>query len=295
MNTVIKLAVVTASTAALLACEPVEQVADPVPSLGDVVLDADEVGLVDRQAALAGASEPGLADEGLAIDLQEAGDGFLFAFSGQGMVDAPNDTARDADPTYQNVWAGVAAVAFAETIRIGVTAPPRVAMAVAVQGTVEQVEFNVWRAENTIELPAGDLTTHFTVAWVGVGWLAEMRVTDADRDHALWFTGFVSNDLTVGWWDIYDNGVVAGVVEWDIVGPEQTRFDIAATAGPHAGAWLSYQFLGDHARIDAFDAATQEDAWVMVRDDESGEVRLPDFKQGEVSCWDAGHADAICE
>ena len=38
------------------------------------------------------------------------------------------------------------------------------------------------------------MTTHLTVAWVGVGWLSEMRITSDEHDDQLWFNGFVSND-----------------------------------------------------------------------------------------------------
>jgi hypothetical protein len=294
-RTATKLAAATATVAALFACEPVATDAI-VPSLADVSPEADAaVDLIDREQVLAEAVDAELASPGAAFDPRLAGEGFRLQFSGEGVVDTSGaGTERDAMPTYANVWAGASAVAWAEGIRHAVVGPQAIAIAVALDGRITQVQPNVWLAENTVHLPEGPITTHLTAAWVGVGWLAEMRVSDGARDHALWFNGFLGAEGRVGWWDLYEGADVLAVVEWIADGEGHGQFGIAAVGGDAAGAWLQYAFTEDFNRIDAFDPATGEQAWVMAYPDDTGEVRLPDFNGGLPACWGTDLRDAAC-
>jgi hypothetical protein len=276
-------------------CEPVASAPGvDAPTLADLDVGEGALGLVDRSAALAGAVEAEAASAGGALSVRGAGAGFNLNFTGEGMVEAGGGD-RDAAPSYQNVWAGVAAVQFSEGVRHAVVDPPALAIAVAANGTITQVSYNVWLAENVVALPEGLVTTHLTAAWVGNGWLAEMRLSGQGFDHALWFNGFLSEDAAIGWWDLYElGGAKVGVVEWIADGDGNGTFGMAAVAGEHAGSAFQYSFTEDFDRIDAWDGATGEHAWVQANPDDSGEVRLVDFNGGAASCWSTDLRDAAC-
>lgn len=280
-----------------LACAPVGQGGAHAPVLADINPDAaGRVGLVDRDAALAEAVDHDLASLGGPLQAQSAGQGFLLDFDGEAIADAGAE-AEVPPPSYSNFQAAWGATAVADMTTLAVVGPPRLAIGVAASGTIRQVEPNVWHAHNTIDYAGRPVTTDLTVAWVGVGWLAEMRITDAATglDGATWFNGYLAADGLVGWWDLYDgHHTLTAVVEWVADGAGNGEFGIAATSGEHSGDRLFYTFVDNTARIDHHDASTLEDSWVFLDVDHSGEVRLPTHQNGEVGCWDTALLDVPC-
>lgn len=286
----------TASVFALSGLLAACAVDDPAPTLSDVSSQADElVGIVDRTAALEGALDHDLAPIGDPIALDSAPGGFYMEFDGREISNADDGTAGNT-AEYSNFVAGSLAVIAADVVTAATVIPPALAIGVTAQGTITQLEPNVWQAENTVNLGGTDVTGTFTVAWVGVGWLAEMRITGGEYDHELWFNGFLAYGGGLGWWDFYSNGQVAGVVEWIGDGQGNAQFGIGVVAGQYAGNYMSYTFTDDGtARVDAHDEGRAEDAWVQVNPDQTGEVRLPDYNGGAVACWDASFMNAACE
>lgn len=271
------------------------------PVLDEAATGDEQVDLVDRSAVLAEAAEAEDAPDGVALDLNAAGDGFLMKIDSAEEIGTLDDDLRRA-ATYDAVVHGVAAAAFADAVVALVVAPPAAAVEIVRNGTVTEVSKNVWIATNTVSDGTNSVTGTFVVAWVGVGWLAEMRLTSSDGTWSgqPWFNGFVSVENAVGWWDFYDPaGTLGGVVEWVADGEGNGQFGIAATAGENAGDVLSYSFVDGVARIDFYDASADDTAWVQANADKSGEVRLPDYNGGVAACWDAEaaaepYADVTC-
>ena len=277
-----------------IACEEAAPPAAVPPTLDDVSTERSALQLVDRTALVAGAVDHHVASAGQLVDLTS--EGALMAFTADGAVDTEGvPTERDGTFQYSNIWAGAAALGAAETVRHAVVNPPAVAIAFTANGEITQLEPNVWSATNTIDLPEGPLTTTFTVAWVGVGWLAEMRYSSAGATDVLWFNGFLGNEGNVGWWDLYSPNGREGVVEWIADGQGNGQFGIAATAGAEAGTLLSYTFAEDVDRIDFLSGPTGETAYVLGYSDGGGEVQLDDFNGGEPACWGADHMNVVCE
>lgn len=271
-----------------------------VPLLEELSADADAaVELIDRDAALDGALDYDLADAGEALDLGGAPAGFLLQIDSadiQSIDDAVTDGA--AMPSISNVVTATWLAALADLATAAVVGPPAAAVAITTRGTVEQLEPNVWVANNTLTgIDGSSVSGEFVVAWVGVGWLAEMRISSSDGtyDDTLWFNGFLSYGGALGWWDIYTaDGELAGVVEWSGDG-SNAQFGIAAISGPAAGDLLSYWALADGERGVAFyDADIAEEAWVIVNPDLSGELRAHNYNEGEPACWDTDFYDAEC-
>lgn len=277
---------------ALAACETAQDTVSP-PVLADISAERSALNLVDRAAALDGAVDYDLASAGVVADLSD--DGASMAFTAEGLVDTDGlPTERDADFAYSNIFAGAAALVFAESVRYAVIAPPHLAIAFAADGDIVQTEANVWVATNTVDLPEGPLTTTFTVAWVGVGWLGEMRYSDASHSNTLWFNGFISNDSNLGWWDLYADNGDAAVVEWISDGQGNGQFGIGVVSGAHEGSLISYTFAPDVDRIDFVDGDTGDSAYVLGNSDGSGEVQLHDHNDGQVACWDANNLNISC-
>ncbi|TNE86668.1 MAG: hypothetical protein EP330_20995 [Deltaproteobacteria bacterium] len=278
-----------------LACGPAGGSAPAIPVLADLNPDAaGRVGLVDRDALLADAVDYDLADRGTALDA--SGAGFRMDFDGNALIDAA-ESAEVPPPSYSNVQAAWTATLAADLTTLAVVGPPRIAIGVAAAGRITQLQPNVWHATNTVDVAGRPVTADLTAAWVGVGWLAEMRVTDplTGLDQAKWFSGFLGADGQVGWWDLYDgHGQLTGVVEWVADGQGNGEFGLVATAGEHQGDALTYTFVDETARIDHLDASTGEASWVFLDTDHSGEVRLPEHRAGEVGCWDADLLDVAC-
>lgn len=72
------------------------------------------------------------------------------------------------------------------------------------------------------------------------------------------------------------------------------EFGYGATSGENAGDWVVYSDLAGIHRIDAYDEATDEHAWVEVTEDQSGSVRLANFNAGEEACWGTTFEDEPC-
>jgi len=271
-----------------------------VPLLAELSEDADRhLDLVDRAAELTGAADYDLADAGEAIDMGGVSGGFLMAIDSEA-IQAVDDTGAEGSPipTYGNVWTATALAALADIGATAVVGPPAVAIAVTTDGAITQHSENVWVATNTLTAADGSsVTGTFVVAWVGVGWLAEMRLSTSDGtyDDDLWFNGFLSVGGAVGWWDLYDGTQLVGVVEWIADGQGNAQSGIAAVSGPDAGDVLSYWTFDDGEQGVFFhDEGLSEDAWVIVSPDLSGEVRAYNYNAGEPACWDVTLADAEC-
>lgn len=200
-------------------------------------------------------------------------------------------TQRSA--TYANALQGIAMAGAADLITGLVIAPPAAAIGIAAHGAVAHPMDNVWVGVNAVSDGHRTVTGTFTVAWIGVGWLAEMRLTSSDGQYnnTRWFNGFVSSDDKVGWWDLYDTyGTVVGVVEWVDDGSGNGEFGIASLAGDTAGELLGYGFNDGDALVTYYDASAAQDLWVHVAPDQSGDLRSPDYAWGAKSCWAAADA-----
>jgi len=281
--------------AAVIALSGCAQSPVDYPVLADVSPEADAlVGVVDRTAVLADAVDADLAPRGGAMNLADAGAAFSLDVSR--LTDAGPE-GRSDNP-YANVLAGAVASTGAYAMTVGVMAPPAIAIGIVADGQVQRVAENVWQAQRTVPVSGQQVTGTFTVAWVAVGWLAEMRLKTEDGtwNDDLWFTGFVGPQGGIAWWDLYDRGNLVGVVEWLGDGQGNAHLGLAAVDGPNAGSAISWMFTdAGVARVDAVDGATLEEAWVQHNGDDSGEVRLPDFNEGEVACWDVDLLNTPCD
>ncbi len=273
----------------LFACEEAPQ--DAAPRL-DAITEGDlDVDLVDRAQVLENAGDYDMVEVGLPMDLVNAPAGFTLAIDG-------GELGTDAPPPdwgYENWLAGATAVVWADAVAGAIIAPPAIAIGIAVDGEVTQIAPNVWQATNAVPLEGETITTIFTVAWVGTGWLAEMKLADTRGNAGVWFNGFLSYDGNLGWWDFYQNGDLAGVVEWIDGGEEGAQFGIARTNGADAGSLLTYIMSPDLNAIYAYDAGNGQDSWVTVTPaDNAGEVRLPDYNAGNPACWDTNFRNVEC-
>lgn len=278
-----------------LGCTPTGTPGDAVPSLADVLAGDDDVGLVDRAAALDGAQEHDVAAAGAALDFSAAPAEFYIDVDGSAVSDAGSGTTT-VGSEYDNFVAGVLTAAAADLVTVAVALPPALAIDLVAQGTVTQLQPNVWVAHNTVDLGGTWVDGTFTVAWVGVGWLAEMRIASSDGQYQgdVWFNGFLSVDDDLGWWDFYDHGQLAGVVEWVSDGQDAGELGLAGTLGEQSGSAIVYTFAAGAARIDFTDAAAGTSGWVAVNPDRSGEVSHPDHAGGARSCWGTDLRDAAC-
>jgi hypothetical protein len=264
------------------------------PVLADVSPEADaRVDVIDRTVVLADAVDADLAPRGGAMDLADAG--AAFALDASRMTDT--GVEGRSDNPYANVLAGAIASTSAYAITVGVFAPPAIAIGLVAEGQVHRVAENVWQVQRTVPVGGQQVTGTFTVAWVAVGWLAEMRLKTEDGtwNDDLWFTGFVGPQGGIAWWDLYDRGDLVGVIEWLGDGQGNAHLGLSALDGPHAGSGISWLFTEEGvARVDAVDGVTEEHAWVQHNADDSGEVRLPEFNEGEPACWDVDLTNTPC-
>lgn len=267
------------------------------PVLADLSPAADaELALVDRTAALQDAVDADEAEAGPAIDLAGVPDAFRMEVDSSAAEQLPDGRS------WGNAHQAVGMVAVANLATAFVVGPPSAAIHIAAGGTVTEVAPNVWTATNSVSDGTRTVAGTFTVAWVGVGWLAEMRLTSDDGVYAdtLWFKGFLSEEGRLGWWDLYDGtGTLVGVVEWIADGQGNGQFGIAALSGDIAGDTLSYLASPGAWSVTYHDADRAEDAWVAVFADGSGELRSPDYNGGTLACWAAAeaeepYADAAC-
>lgn len=273
------------------------------PLLDELSSEADgQVDVVDRAAALEGAADHDQAALGPALDLTTTGRGFRLDIDSEGEVQSLEGEIPRAS-TYDHVLRAVGLAAAADLVTTLVVGPPAAAIGITANGAVVEVGDNVWVATNAVSDGATTVTGTFVVAWVGVGWVCEMRLTSTDGRYngTKWFNGFVSTDGNLGWWDLYDaNGTLVGVVEWIADGNGNGEFAIGALAGDPAGDVLSYWFWDGEALVNHHDASLAEDTWVYVAADASGEVRAHDYNGGAPGCWASAsaefpYADAACE
>ena len=286
-----------------LACGTGEEDETPPPLLEEVSAEGDaSLDLVDRSATLAAAADAVDAPAGAAIDFAGVPEGFTLGINSSEEVGTLDDSVGGRSATYEAVVHGVALAALADAATALIVLPPAAAIDIVRRGAIVEVSKNVWVATNTVSDGTNSVTGVFVVAWVGVGWLAEMRLTSSDGTWTgqPWFNGFLSVGNNVGWWDFYDPaGTLGGVVEWVADGAGNGEFAIAATSGEDAGDVLAYVFVDDSALVSYHDESRAEDAWVYAAPDKSGEVRTPDWNGGLVACWDAEtaavpYADATC-
>lgn len=274
------------------------------PLLSELAPDADGLlDVVDRSSTLAGAKEAADATPGPALDLATLPAGFGMDADSRGLDTTEGYTTgayldAPAGPgTFNNLVHAAAMVAIADATTATIVGVPAAAIDIAIHGQVTQIDDNVWAATNSVSDGTTTVTGLFVVAWVEVGWLAEMRLWSSDGryDNTRWFTGFVSWDGALGWWDVYDaQGTLAGVIEWLAAANGDGELGIAATSGESAGDMLGYLFLDDTAWVGLHDASAAEDYWVEVAADHSGESRAPDYNGGAPACWDANGYDAPC-
>lgn len=275
---------------ALTACEP----AGPAPVEGPRLAElstAARTPLIDRAALLDGARDFDQADAGDALDLGATGAGYRMELDGSAITEPADGLPR----SYSNYLAGVTAVVAADLTTALVIGPPAVGIGVAASGDIAPIAPNVWRATNTVDVLGQPVTAQLTVAWVGVGWISEMRYSNADVQDQLWFQGFVSHDGALGWWDLFDGASQhAGSIEWATDGTNG-ELGYGAVIGENAGDWVLYASIDGTNGVTAFDASRQEQAWVVVDPDLSGVVRLPDWNAGVEACWDTDLLDTPCE
>ncbi len=288
-----------AVAAALAGCLPADAPVEPRLDRVDLSVDGS-VEVVDRVAALDGAVERA---PGSAPDLAEAPGAFFLQIDGADveatLEDSGQSDLRGVSPGYQAVVHALAAVAVADLATVAVVGPPAAAIAFAADGELTEHEPWLWSATNTATGPlGGEATVDLAVAWVGVGWLAEMRLTTSDGafDDTLWFSGFLAVNGAAGWWDLYQNDDVVGVVEWTVTGPDQFQAGIAAVGpSPEAGDLLLYAGDGTGTRsVSYYDAGLDFLNYVLVFADDSGEVALHGVNGGAPMCWDTTFADAAC-
>lgn len=268
-----------------------------VPLLAEQSPTADaQLAQVERVPALAGAAEYDAAS--LGVMFADAGTDGLAMRVEDPELDTVDDGVSGGLPSdYENVLKGAEAVIVADAVGAVVLGVPAAAVAIALDGTVTEFDDNVWVATNTVSDGTSSVTGTWVVAWVGVGWLAEMRLWSSDGQYTgqPWFNGFLSADQTLGWWDVYDGyGAQTGVVEWFAPDADHAELGIASLAGDNAGDVLGWVHTPDDDSVGFHDASAAEDAWVVAHADLSGEVRLVDYNGGNPACWGADRKDVDC-
>ncbi|MEM6927665.1 MAG: hypothetical protein AAF602_12100 [Myxococcota bacterium] len=274
----------------LAGCLPLD--GNPAPSVEPVDPSIDAaLDLVDRTAILADAVE---GTAGPAPDLAAAPDAFFFDIDGSDVTEVvdDHDGLRAVAPTYDAVITATAAVVLADVAALAVVGPPAVAIAFAANGELTENTPWHWTATNV----AGDATFTLDVAFVGVGWLAEMRVGDGSSGDPIWFDGFLGLNAAVGWWNIRDQGDIVGVVEWTADGSGNGQAAIAAVGpNPEAGDILAFGSTASGERsVSLYDAGPDFLNRVVVYPDDSGEVTLLDTNGGLPLCWGPDLADVAC-
>ncbi len=280
----------------LVACLPLEPEVH-IPTLDEVSSEADSaVGLVDRSAALADAAE---GEDGEPLDLTAQPAGFYLDIDSAELQGTDVPARID---TYRNVGMGVWAAAWADAVTVAVVGPPAAAIGIAAQGTIEEVEPFAWTATNTVTSPEGDnsITGQFTVAWVRTGWLAEMRLTSTDGkyDDTRWFNGYVENGGGQGWWDLWLEDELVGVIEYVADEPGSGtgvgEYGIASLYGETASDVLAYEHRDDAWMISYWDDSEAFQHHVHLAADQSGDVLVSSYNGGELACWDTNYADVDC-
>ncbi len=257
---------------------------------------------VDRAAELAEATDAPLASTGAPLDFAAAPHGFRLDV--QSAEPAPS-TPASGSGSYTNVVHAAAMVLSADASTAIVLSIPSAAIAVTLAGPSAQIAPNVWASTNTVTIhdDTGNhsVTGLFVLAWVDVGWIAQLRITDAASgyDNTPWLNGFVSADRQVGWWDMVDrDGNAVGALEWADDGAGDGEFGIAGVSNGAVGNVLVYAAQDGEAAVgyhDAGAAAGAQDYSVDVLADGSGSLVDPQYNAGSSACWDTSREDAACE
>lgn len=272
------------------------------PLLSELSPDADAaLDLVDRSAALADALDAAQAPPGMPPDLDAAPDAIAMIVDSRGMDSTSGLTSGsyEAPPpgSQLNVGHAAAMVAIADANTAVIIGVPAAAAAIARNGVTAQIADNVWASTNSVSDGTTTVTGRFVVAWVGVGWLAEMRLWSSDGryDNTLWYNGFLSKDGGFGWWDLYDEwGTLAGVIEWLGDGQGNAELGLAATSGDAAGDVLLYLFTDGTGFVGYHDESDAHDYYVFADVDRTGELLDPAWNGGAPACWDAAGYDVAC-
>jgi hypothetical protein len=283
---------------ALVACGELEA-HQPTLAEQDAASDAT-IDLVDRAAVLAEATEN---EAGEAPVLSGADASFFMEVDSTDMQGSLAASGSKGPPppaaTFLNAQAAQSGVAWADQVVVTLVGPPAAAIAFAGSGTLTQHEPWLWSATNSVTGPDGaSATANLNVAWVGVGWLAEMRLTTSDGsfDDTLWFNGFLHHTGGFGWWDFYSGDQVVAVLEW--LGDEQGNWEagIGSLAGETSGDILAYWGTAAGERgVNYWDNDPGFMAYALLNPDLSGETQLSNHNGGAVSCWDSSLADVACQ
>ncbi len=281
------------------ACVPSQPVGPSyhVPLLAEQSATADtSLDQVARTQALDGAAEYDAATLGLEMPASTEG-GLAMEYDADELSAVDDGTSGGLPTDYENVFEGAKAVLVADTVGGLILGIPAAAVSVALQGTVTPYGDNVWVATNTVSDGRTSVTGTWVVAWVEVGWLAEMRLWSSDGQYngEPWFNGFVSEDRTLGWWDVYAvDGTQTGVVEWLAPDADDAELGIASLSGDNAGDILGWLHSAEDDAVAYHDASIDDDAWVIAHADQSGEVRMADYAGGERACWGPDRMDIEC-
>jgi hypothetical protein len=220
------------------------------------------------------------------------------------VVGAPNSaTARmrsrqATSISYANYLHALGMVVAADLTTVGVLAVPAAAIAAVTQGISTPVGTNAWMATNTVSYNGQWVNGVLVVAWVEVGWIAQLSLTSSDGvlQNTPWLTGFVSKDYKLGWWDMKDQwGVSVGALEWTSDSSGNAQFGILSNQGDTSGDVLGYAFVNGVSSVALYDSSADELSWVEVNPDESGSLRDPLYQWGAESCWNEQRLDAACE
>jgi hypothetical protein len=222
--------------------------------------------------------------------------------AGDAAYENPDNIAAAGAPSgpasRNNVYKAAQLVVVADATAAYLIAVPAAAVGITLNGATVEVAPNVWASTSSVSDGTRTVSGLFVYAWVGNGWIAEMRLwsTDGQYDNTKWFNGYLSADGQVGWWDFFDRwGTLQGVIEWVSVG-EDAELGIAGTAGDIEGDLLGFLAPQDGSFYVAYhEAAAAQDAWVAVSPDNSGNLRIWDYNGGEPACWDAEGDDVACE
>jgi hypothetical protein len=281
---------------------------DEVSSEGDAALD-----IVDRAEVLDGATE-GVG--GSVLDITTMGPGFWMNVSSGSLQSILRDNAPEgteeteetdapAGPgaaTYEHMENALEALLTADRAVYSLLGEPASALWTVSLSPLEEIEPYLWSVEASVTAP--DLQTaelRFNVAWVGVGWLADLRLTTSDGryDDTLWCNGFVSEDGQTGWWDLYDDDDITAATEW-LVEEGVLELGVAPLTWGAAnglsvdGDTLDFELSEAGGTVAYTDNETGFVSSVTVNPDHSGQALIDDYNDELPACWDENLADAVC-
>ncbi|MBK7704034.1 MAG: hypothetical protein IPI34_14680 [bacterium] len=131
-----------------------------------------------------------------------------------------------------------------------------------------------------------------------VAWALRVTVPNEGIANELWFDGTTRDDGDTGDWTFYDFSLpgdpAAASVHWqdDADGHELA---LEVLHGPDAGDSLTFTEAGALNRIDYVDAGA-DGVWFIRwnESDGTGSLRVPDYRNGQESCWDEAQFDVDC-